>query len=201
MLKVSSGVLRGVALRSPRGDQTRPSSERLRQATFNVLRNFRWQSESQSQSSILEGAPVVDLFCGTGAWGIEALSNGAAQAWFVESHPGTLKTLQDNLNIASQCFESQELVVPEIHLFKRDASLAYPKLPTVRVVFCDPPYDKGWFEKVVKLEASYGRIEPGGLLLYEARGKEAVPEVPSCLKLFDSKIYGDSTVHYFVRQA
>src|SRR5687768_4879943 len=104
MLQVSSGILRGLPLRSPTVSTTRPSSARLRQGIFNVLRHFRWQD-----STILDGATVVDLFAGTGAWGIEAMSNGATEVWFLESNPSTLRVLQENINTAVRSFESQNL--------------------------------------------------------------------------------------------
>lgn len=182
-------------MRPPGGSQTRPSSERLRQAIFNVLRHYRWPEST----NIIDQSTVVDLFAGTGAWGIEALSNGASAAWFVESHPLALKSLQANLTIASRCYESQRLEVPEIHLVRRDAAVAYRKLPSTRLLFCDPPYDSGWFEKVLQFEAEHGRIVSNGLLIYEAREKEALPGETPTLRLFDTKIYGDSAVHFFVK--
>jgi 16S rRNA (guanine966-N2)-methyltransferase len=195
MLQVSSGLLRGLSLRSPSGKQTRPSSERLRQSTFNVLRHFRWQE----RASILEAGVVVDLFSGTGAWGIEAMSNGASDVWFVESHPSTLRTLEENLTTAYRSFESQRLEIPVMHLVKGDVSTEYKNLPEARVIFCDPPYDLGWFEKVLFLETQASRLTPGGVLLYEAATREAIPAQSSSLKLFDTKIYGDSSVHFFVK--
>lgn len=194
MIQVSSGLLRGLALRSPSGKQTRPSSERLRQGTFNVLRHFRF-----GDSNIVEGATALDLFAGTGAWGIEAMSNGAAEVWFVESHPSALKTLQDNLNIAVRSFEAQGLEPPKIHVLRRDISLAYKKLPQTPLIFCDPPYSQGWFEKVIRLEKTDQKVLTGGLFLYEAEIKEEVPADTSPLRLFDTKIYGDSAVHFFVK--
>lgn len=195
MLQVASGILRGVPLRSPSGNQTRPSSERLRQGTFNVLRHFRFQD-----SNIVDGALVVDLFAGTGAWGIEALSNGASEAWFVESHHLALKALQDNLAKTVQCFESQSLEAPKLEVLRRDVAQAYKKLPATRLMFCDPPYELGWFEKVIRLESVENKIEKGGLLLFEADESETVPSNSGSLKLFDTKIYGDSAVHFFVKE-
>ncbi|MBI3543026.1 MAG: RsmD family RNA methyltransferase [Deltaproteobacteria bacterium] len=83
--------------------------------------------------------------------------------------------------------------------FQRDALAAYKGLPQARVVFCDPPYDKGWLEKIVAAEAAAGRIVEGGLFLYEARDKEALPAETPTLRHYDTKNYGDSSVHYFVK--
>ncbi|MBI3557149.1 MAG: RsmD family RNA methyltransferase [Deltaproteobacteria bacterium] len=202
MLQVASGLLRRVPLRSPAGKQTRPSSERLRQGTFNVLRHFRWSpgnAEAKVEASIVSNGVIADLFAGTGAWGIEALSNGASEVWFVESHALALRTLQENIITASDCFKSQNLQCPIMHVLRRDVESAYGKLPQCRLIFCDPPYEQGWFEKVLRLEAAECRIQVGGLFLYEAAVKEPVPSVDAGLKHYDKKIYGDSAVHFFVK--
>lgn len=156
MLKISSGLLRGVSLRSPVGKQTRPTGERLRQSLFNVLRHY-------SSEPILEIGPVIDLFAGTGAWGIEAISNGAQQVWLVESHPLALKTLQSNIEIALNSFKAQNLDLPVIKVLPQDVSRAYPKLPDAAVIFCDPPYEHDWFERVLELEDQFHRLRRGGL--------------------------------------
>ncbi len=200
MIQVASGLLRRVPLRSPSGKQTRPSSERLRQGTFNVLRHFRWfTADVQTEDCIVTNAVVIDLFAGTGAWGIEALSNGAAEVWFVESHALALGALQENLAIATDCFKSQKLSIPKMQILRRDVEAAYGKLPQSRLIFCDPPYEQGWFEKVLRLEAAESRLVVGGLFLYEAAVKEPVPTVDAGLKHYDTKIYGDSAVHFFVK--
>lgn len=194
MIRISSGLLRGITLRSPTGPQTRPSSERLRQGTFNVLRHFR-------EVSVIEEAVIVDLFAGTGAWGIEALSNGAREVWFIEAHKSAQLTLDDNVAKAIQSFKSQHLEPPVTQIVRQDASVIYKKLPIADVIFCDPPYQSGWFEKVIRLEQTQSRLAANGLFLYEAEAREPIPHDIAPLKLFDTKIYGDSAVHFFVKEA
>ncbi|MBI2607127.1 MAG: RsmD family RNA methyltransferase [Deltaproteobacteria bacterium] len=209
MIQIASGLLKGVQLRSPQAPGTRPSGERLRQALFNVLRNFRWGG-----STILDAAAVIDLFAGTGAWGIEAASNGAGSVAFVESSKPVLRVLKHNLEIAARCFEKQGLELPGMSVVKQDVVAAYAALPLARVIFCDPPYEKGWLERILELEARHHRIEAGGLLLFEAAAREKGPEKPSDepdpsrasdlpararLRAYDRKNYGDSAVHFFVK--
>src|SRR3989338_5868539 len=171
MIQIASGLLKGVQLRSPQAPGTRPSGERLRQALFNVLRNFRWGS-----STILDAAAVIDLFAGTGAWGIEAASNGAGSIAFVESSRPALRVLKHNLEIAARCFEKQGLELPEMRVVKQGVEVVYAALPLARVIFCDPPYEKGLLERILELEARHHRIEAGGLLLFEAAAREKGPE-------------------------
>lgn len=194
MIRISSGLLRSISLRSPTGNQTRPSSERLRQGTFNVLRHFR-------EVSVVDGKLIIDLFAGTGAWGIEALSNGAREVWFVEAHKLAQSTLEENVNKAIQSFKSQHLEPPVTQIVRQDVSVSYKKLPVADVIFCDPPYESGWFEKVMRLEQTQSRLAANGLFLYEAEVDEPIPQDIAPLKLFDTKIYGDSAVHFFVKEA
>ena len=70
MLQIASGLIRGLSLKSPRSNDTRPTGERLRQALFNILRHYRFKDSEQNLHPILEGATVADVFAGTGAWGI-----------------------------------------------------------------------------------------------------------------------------------
>jgi 16S rRNA G966 N2-methylase RsmD len=91
--------------------------------------------------------------------------------------------------------------LPEIHLLRQDVAKVYNRLPESRLVFCDPPYERGWFERIFELERKFSRVRPDGLLLYEAAGKEPIPADISPFSLLDSKIYGDSTVHFFVKPA
>src|SRR5690349_8227070 len=105
MISLASGLLKGLNLKSPQGSQTRPSSERLRQGTFNVLRHYRWDGFDH----IVDQAVVADLFSGSGAWGLEALSNGAAHVIFVEAHPLALKCLRTNVTHAQSCLLNQHL--------------------------------------------------------------------------------------------
>jgi 16S rRNA (guanine966-N2)-methyltransferase len=198
MLQISSGFLRSVRLRSPHAQdkQTRPSGERLRQAVFNVLRHYRFPPDNPS-SPILENAVVVDLFAGTGALGLEALSNGATEVWFVESHPAALRILEQNIQTVLHGFRAQQLAEPKIHILSQDISKAYAKLPKARVVFSDPPYNKEYFKKVIELEMASPCIESGGLLLFEADKSDTCDS--NAMKKFDTKVYGDSVVHFFIK--
>lgn len=202
MISISSGMVKGLRLKSPSGNQTRPSSERLRQAIFNVLRNHKWGG-----GPIVSGASVIDLFGGSGAWGLEALSHGAEAVEFVENHPLALSCLRENARIVLQAMKAQNMS-PRISLYTAGVEEDYKDLRSCRILFADPPYEKEWFQKIVDLEGRYHRICEGGLFIYEADSSENVLEndskVASALEsarlsVLNSKIYGDSTVHYFVK--
>ena len=198
MLQISSGLFRGLKLRSPAGDQTRPSSERLRQSIFNVLRHFR-------DPAILEGATILDLCAGTGALGLDAVSNGATGAVFVESHKLALAALRENIAKIEHGSEAQGLEPPRLTVIAKELKAGYERLPEARVVFCDPPYDRGVEKELFELEAKYHRLEPQGLLIYESRDREKIVDTAQSvpghrLRCFDTKIYGDSAVHFFIKE-
>jgi len=139
-MRVVGGSARGRRLQAPRGRSVRPTSDRAREAIFNML-------ESRGG---LQGRSVVDLFAGTGAMGIEALSRGAASATFVERDGEALRALRANL--ASLGLEGD--VVPG------DAVAYAARAAPVDVAFVDPPYDfDGWPELLDGLQAGLAVLE------------------------------------------
>ena len=121
-MRVVAGRLGGRRLTAPAGPQTRPTSDRVREALFSALGG-------------VEGLRVLDLFAGSGALGIEALSRGAAAATFVERQPGALRALRGNL--ASLELEGHEVARSDARQFLRKARTAGREYD---LVFVDPPY-------------------------------------------------------------
>lgn len=123
MTRIIAGVLKGRRLATPSGDRTRPTSDRVREALFNSL----------APGGDLEGLRFADLYAGSGAVGIEALSRGAAHALFVESHAQTAKLLRRNI---------AELGVEGAHVISApvEKALAAPPGAPYDIVFADPPY-------------------------------------------------------------
>ena len=139
-MRVVSGIARGRKLAAPKGDATRPTSDFVREAIFNSL-----------QSHVdLDGATVLDLFAGTGALGIEALSRGAAHATFVEQARPALAAIRTNLDATGLAASATVLAT--------DATTA--TLPAVDVAFADPPYAfAGWPDLLTRVDADLVVIE------------------------------------------
>lgn len=134
----------------PPGTEVRPTSDRVREATFNAL----WSM------GVLADATVVDLFAGTGALGIEALSRGAAHATFVERHREGLAAIEENLE---RCGFADRATVR-----RGDATTMVDLLEPVDLMFCDPPYDfAGWRDLLPRLRA--------GLVVIESPKEVALP--------------------------
>ena len=164
-MRIVAGAWRGRTLVAPVGTATRPTSDRVRQALFDMLWHAPWAGRER-----VEGAVVLDAFAGTGALGLEALSRGAARAVFIEHDPAALATLRRN--IAACGADAVARVVP--------ADVARPPRADAGagLVFLDPPYgqnlvttgakslsDAGWIALDALLVAETGRDEPLTLAL------------------------------------
>ena len=181
-MRVVAGAARGRRLAAPPGAVTRPTPDRVREAVFNSLNSL----------GVLPGCRVLDLYAGTGAMGIEALSRGASAAVFVERHPEALAALRANL--AATGFEDRAAVVAadvDDYLKAPDRLLAAdPARPPVPwgiwfdVAVVDPPYDfDGWAELLPRLPAAVVVIESN---------REV--EAPEPLKVRKRRRYGSTVV-------
>jgi 16S rRNA (guanine966-N2)-methyltransferase len=152
-MRVVGGKLRSRPLASPKSDAVRPTADRLREALFNIL--------AHSYDDPVTGARVLDLFAGTGALGIEAISRGAAYALFVDEGVEARALLRDN---------TETLGLGGVtRIFRRDATklgLAHPLEP-FSLVFLDPPYGKGLSEKAIASAREGGWLKPDALIVAE----------------------------------
>ncbi|OYY30817.1 MAG: 16S rRNA (guanine(966)-N(2))-methyltransferase RsmD [Azorhizobium sp. 35-67-15] len=162
-MRIVGGLHRGRALKSPSGSATRPTTDRLREALFNVL--------AHAYDDAADGARVLDLFAGTGALGLEALSRGAAFALFVEDAVEPRAVIRTNVETLG--------LTGVTRIFRRDAT----KLGTMgpgepyTLVFCDPPYGKGLAEVALASARAGGWLAPGALLVVEEKaGAFTAPE-------------------------
>lgn len=178
-VRIAGGTARGIPLTEPRGVRLRPTSGLVREAMFNVL------------GDAVNEARVLDLYAGTGALGIEALSRGAASATFVEGEPGAITAILQSL--ARTNLREQGTVVRG-RLPAALGSLAGP----FDLILMDPPYnDPAAEETLLKLEPL---LAPEGTVVYEHGSRYNPPQRLSNLKLMDRRVYGDSALAFYVRQ-
>jgi 16S rRNA (guanine966-N2)-methyltransferase len=159
-MRIVAGIWRGRALNAPTGAATRPTADRVRQALFDMLLHAPWGGRE-----LIEGAHVLDVFAGTGALGLEALSRGAAHATFIERDRAALATLR--ANIATCRGETLCTVLAT------DA-LAAPSGAPCGLVFLDPPYGQDLIPRALARLAAGGWIAPGALLVAEVGRGEAL---------------------------
>ncbi len=168
-MRVVAGLAGGRRLQAPPGRKVRPTSERVREALFNSLGSLQ----------AVEGAAVVDLFAGTGALGIEALSRGAESAVFVDADSRAVSVIKENLR-ATGLADRARIVQADVLRYLGDA----PPEVVYDIAFADPPYA---FEEWPALLA----VVPARLVAIEARDHVPLPEGWGPLR---SKRYGDTVV-------
>jgi 16S rRNA (guanine966-N2)-methyltransferase len=180
-MRIVSGALKGRRIVTPPGEATRPTSDRARQAVFNILEHAPW-------SDGLGGARVIDLFAGSGAMGLEALSRGAAACAFVESDRAACDAIQANIAAMGQQGVGR--------LLRRDAAALGPCAEEpFDLAFLDPPYAKGLGEKALAALAAGGWLQPGALVVLE-RGAAEPPIRPEGYEVLDVRRYGAASVSF-----
>ncbi|MGQ4275258.1 16S rRNA (guanine(966)-N(2))-methyltransferase RsmD [Terrihabitans sp. B22-R8] len=180
-MRIVAGRFRGRALLTPKTSTIRPTSDRLREALFNVL--------SHAYDDPVRDARVLDLFAGTGALGIEALSRGAAHVQFVDDSVEARGLLRGNVEAFGIAGISR--------IFRRDATklgTAHPVAP-FSLAFADPPYGKGLGEQALKSAREGGWLVPGALVVMEEAADIAF-EPPSGFVPLETRTYGDSQVMF-----
>ena len=170
-LRIIGGDWRSRKLRFPDAGGVRPSPARTRETLFNWL-NFH-----------LAGSRCLDLFAGSGALGLEALSRGAAQATLVDHTPALAKALRDNLRLLGTSKGDVACQDVEQFLARRDGR-GYD------IVFMDPPFRQGWLERLIPLLDAQQWVTPGGWIYVEHESERALPAVPASWHLHRQKSAG-----------
>jgi 16S rRNA (guanine966-N2)-methyltransferase len=185
-MRVIAGEHRGRRLAAPRGSTTRPTPERVREAVFSAL-----ESRLGGPGSLAQ-ARVLDLYAGSGALGIEALSRGARLAVFAERDPAALTALRANL-------EALQLGA-RARLLPGDAARALARLAAAgerfEAVFLDPPYGGGEGARALAAVGGGGLLRPGDVVILEHAAREAAPEVPG-LAREPTRRYGSVSVTFY----
>lgn len=178
-MRVTGGRFGGRVLKPPADRAIRPSADRLREALFNVL--------VHRAENPLEGADVIDLFAGTGALGLEALSRGAAYALFVDNGVEARALLRANI---------EALGVGGItRIFRRDATRlgAAPEPGRFRLAFLDPPYEQELAGPALRALRDGAWLYPGALAVVEESADVRVA-LPEGFTLDERRIYGDTQI-------
>jgi 16S rRNA (guanine966-N2)-methyltransferase len=172
-MRIVAGTWRGRALIAPPGTATRPTADRVRQALFDMLLHAPWGGRDT-----VAGAHVLDVFAGTGAFGLEALSRGAAHATFVEHDRAALAALRANI---AACRAADRCIVLAID------ALAIPPGEPVNLVFLDPPYRCDLVPRTVAHLRTVSRLAAGALLVAET-GRDEPP--PTASPLLGERVHG-----------
>ena len=177
-MKILTGQFRGKTIRFKSNPYLRPTADKARKAIFDMLQGA------------MQGKRVLDLFGGTGALGLEALSNGALFAVFVENNKNQAAVIRENLKMLGVEKSAQVLAQDALE----SLSSLYQKGEVYDFIFLDPPYEGGLGFKAMEALARLPVWNSGGLIFYECRDKEPDWERIGELKLFRSKTYGDTKI-------
>lgn len=173
---------RAVARSRGRGDELRPTQARVRQALFNSL------------AGRVEGARVLDLYAGSGAWGAEALHRGAAGALFVEHTAKLASGLRRYLEVGALS-DRAEVWRRDVLSAVRDLGAAERKFD---LIFLDPPYGRGLIAATLEAIAAADILAPGGLAAAEGHWRDRPPEIRGLVCRREAK-YGETMLWYFER--
>ena len=184
-MRIVGGAFRGRVLKGPSTSAVRPTSDRLRESLFNIL--------AHSYDGVVEGARVMDLFAGTGALGLEALSRGARFALFVDDGAEGRALTRANVE-ALGCGGVSKI-------FRRDATKlgAMPPGEAYGLAFLDPPYGRGLAPLALAALREGSWLAPGALAVVE-EAADAQVEAPEGYSLLERRAYGDTQV-LFLRRA
>jgi 16S rRNA (guanine966-N2)-methyltransferase len=180
-MRIVAGKFRGKTLTSPSDETIRPTSDRARESIFNIL--------GSRLGPHLDGKRVLDLFAGTGALGLEALSRGAAHVTFVDTGAESRGLIRDHI----EAFGAAGIT----KLLRRDATaLGAPgTFGKFDLVFLDPPYAQGLGEKALAEIAGNGWLAPGATIVFE-ESSDAEVAIPEGYILDDTRTYGAATVRF-----
>lgn len=184
-MRIISGKFRGRALATPSGSATRPTSDRVRESLFNILAHGIADFE-------LPEARVIDLFAGTGALGLEAMSRGAAFCLFVEDAPEARGLIRQNVEAFG--------LTGETRIFRRDATDLGPAgtVAPFDLAFLDPPYAKGLGERALAALISGNWLKPNALVVLEEHSQTAL-NLPHGMQPIDTRTWGETAIHFLKR--
>jgi len=182
-MRIVGGSFRGRRIEAPKGQNTRPTTDRVRESLFNIL--------AHSDDVELEGARVLDLFAGSGALGFEAISRGASFCLFVDTDAAARGAIRNNVEALS--------LFGNTRIHRRSAESLGTKPagvgPPFTLVFMDPPYRKDLVEPTLATLASGAWLAPETLIIAEHE-KEASFALPSGYELKEQRSFGDTEMSF-----
>jgi 16S rRNA (guanine966-N2)-methyltransferase len=176
-LRIVGGTHRGRRLVVPEGEAVRPTSDRAREALFNILLHGRFAASG----SPIAGRPVLDAFAGTGAFGFEALSRGASTAAFIENGREAFAALRRNVAVLGEGARAQ--------IISGDATRPPRASFACALAFLDPPYGSGIAPNALTALAAAGWLEAEALAIVEVAAREPFA-APSAFTMIDERVYG-----------
>lgn len=182
-MRIITGSAKGTRLKAPRGLDTRPTTDRVKESIFNILGNA------------VDQAVVLDLYAGTGGLGLEALSRGATRAVFVDQSLASIAVIKDNIECTRMTAKAEIIKGDVVKTLERLTE----KQALFDIVFCDPPYNKGYVTKVLQKLDSGTLLNQQSILIIEHSRHETLNDIPwKKLILKRNERYGETVVSFFI---
>jgi 16S rRNA (guanine966-N2)-methyltransferase len=182
-MRVIAGTRKGHLLQAPRGLWTRPTSDRTRTILFDLLQGK------------VSGAVALDLFAGSGALGIEALSRGAGQADFVEKSRRVAEIIRRNLS-HTHLEDQAHVIVQDAFAFLARAEAAEGR-PLYDLLFADPPYNLGYAERLLEALSQCRLLNPGAVAVLEETARQELKPVSGRLRCYLRRVIGETALHFY----
>jgi len=180
-MRITGGQAKGIPIRAPKGAHTRPTSDKVRQALFNIL------------GARVSGRRVLDVFAGSGALAIEALSRGASYAVLIERAPASVLAIESNLEKTAQANKA-EIIRAD---FRSGLRRLGGRKDSFNLVFIDPPYEKTMFEDLISLFSKHSIISRESIIIVEHFKKVEAPRIIADIPLVQKRIYGQTCLSFF----
>ena len=181
-MRIIGGERKGRVITMPKGVAVRPTQDRVREAVFNIIRE------------VVPGSCALDLFAGSGAFGMEALSRGAESAIFIDNNTECIKVIKHNLALLGYD-------APRAQVFKKDGIKVLEAFAEQNIkfdlVFMDPPYYMDLAKNALIKIGSYDILSQHSFIIIEHSKKDDLPEKSSNLRLFKRKNYGDTAISLY----
>ncbi len=155
-MRVIAGKCRSLQLKTPKGMNTRPTLDRIKETLFNIIQNE------------VPGAVVADIFAGSGALGIEALSRGASKSYFIDNDTEALKCIEDNLEF-TKLKDSSTILKGDVF-----TNLSRINAQHLDIIFIDPPYESGYEQKLFDTFKNLGNVDTETLIILESAKDRSV---------------------------
>jgi 16S rRNA (guanine966-N2)-methyltransferase len=181
-VRVISGSARGIKLVALEGMNTRPTTDRVKENLFNIIAPY-----------IEEDSKILDLFAGSGALGIEALSRGAKSAVFCDSNDKSIDIIKNNIQKA-RFIDKTEVFLGEAQLILKKLSHTGKKFD---IIFLDPPYSKGIIPEILTQLEEVGVLEDKVIIVAETDVKDLLPEETETLTVSRKQIYGSTKLTFY----
>ncbi len=189
-MRITGGILRGRRLSCPQGRIVRPTTDRVREALFDILSSKYIESWGKIHAA--------DLFAGTGALGLEALSRGAKACIFVEKNRGALEVLRKNLALAKGLNCKVRVIPTDVYSFLK-RTWKEEDVFRADLVFADPPYAKGHMKRLLTaLSRDDSLLADDAIIVIEEDKRENFSNLPG-FRLFEKRVYGDTALFFIER--